>query len=304
MGKLIEEEEDEADNDFYKQSFWEEAEEDDEYDMAADADAEDGADSFDSDFGDSTESDDDEDDEKAEKAANRREKVARKKSVYVDPKAKAKEGGEGGAAPKPKASKKRKASELGEGGVSSQNIQRGSLRASTQDATSLAAEKRRQATERSELRAARQLANAGKKGVELRRLTQEDILLEAKQTEIINRASLEKMMRLEEEKRKVIVRDRSHSGPRVVSRTYREGDSVRNSLTFNTDIPETIDAVAPSYPVPARCTVTNLPAKYFDPLTGCPYATLEAFRMLRGKTGRRNPFTAPGEGAAGSAQAM
>ena len=36
-----------------------------------------------------------------------------------------------------------------------------------------------------------------------------------------------------------------------------------------------------------KCAVTGAPAKFFDPVTQAPYATLEAFRTLRGRTGGR-----------------
>lgn len=35
------------------------------------------------------------------------------------------------------------------------------------------------------------------------------------------------------------------------------------------------------YPGRAVCTVTGLPAKYKDPLTGLPYATIDAFKYIR-----------------------
>ena len=61
-----------------------------------------------------------------------------------------------------------------------------------------------------------------------------------------------------------------------------------NTVTFvDTPIPAAIDGIAPPYPVPQRCAVSAAPAKYLDPQTGSAYATLEAFRMLRGRTGRR-----------------
>jgi hypothetical protein len=34
---------------------------------------------------------------------------------------------------------------------------------------------------------------------------------------------------------------------------------------------------------PAVCVITNQPAKYFDPLTQCPYATIDAFKQLRAR---------------------
>jgi hypothetical protein len=60
---------------------------------------------------------------------------------------------------------------------------------------------------------------------------------------------------------------------------------------------------AQPYPAPQRCAVTSAPAKYIDPHTGCAYATLEAFRTLRGRTGRRqHSFSgAPATPAGGAA---
>jgi len=137
MASLIAQEEDEreddADKEFYEQDFWADAEEDAEYAMEAD---DEGADSFDSDFGDSSESDGD-DGEEEEKAARKAAKP-KKRSVYVDPKARADkqaagEGGAGGgAAPRPR---KRPRSELA--GLDP-IVARGSLRASTKDATAQA----------------------------------------------------------------------------------------------------------------------------------------------------------------------
>lgn len=283
MASLIAQEEDEreddADKEFYEQDFWADAEEDAEYAMEAD---DEGADSFDSDFGDSSESDGD-DGEEEEKAARKAAKP-KKRSVYVDPKARADkqaagEGGAGGgAAPRPR---KRPRSELA--GLDP-IVARGSLRASTKDATAQAQEKRRQAIELAERRKGEGRGQAGRRGVELVRLTQEEILAEAAQTEIINRASLEQMLRVEEEKRKVVVRDRRTSGPRVVTKSTREGDSVRTYVTFTDGpLPPAIDDVAPDYPPQVKCAVTGQPARYFDPASRSPYATLEAFRTLRGE---------------------
>lgn len=214
MAKLIAEEvdeEEEGDAEFYQQEFWAEDAEDEDF-GGADADDEDAADSFDSDFGDSTESSSDDDEEKPAK----REKAVRKKSVYQDPKAKAKpaEGGEGAgssSAPRPKKSHKRARSEvemLGGDGPT-----RGSMRASTKSATEAAAAHRKQVADAAKARAER--AGGKKPGVEMRRLTQEEILEEAKHTEIINRASLEKMLRVEEEKRKARAPARPRFPPRA-----------------------------------------------------------------------------------------
>ena len=124
MAKLMaegeEEQEDQADKEFYDQGFWADAEGDAEY---ADADDEQAADSFDSDFGESTESDEDEEDAEKAVRTEQRQQIARKKGAYVDPKAKR----GAPAVARPKSSKKRSSSV-----AFSQSIQRGSLRASTQ----------------------------------------------------------------------------------------------------------------------------------------------------------------------------
>lgn len=286
MGNLLEEEE-AGDKDFYSQAFWDDENEDGEYDV--DADAEDGADSFDSDFGDSTDSSEEDD---GEETSKRREPApaARKKSVYVDPKLKAARPAASSSAQS--SQRKRARSEAEVLSLQQQAPTRGSMRASTKDATALAVEKRRVSAEMSAVRAARHAELAKSKGVELRRLTQEDILAEAKQTEMLNRASLEMMLRVEEEKRKTVVRDRHHMGPRMKIKSTRDGNRVENTITFiECAIPPLINASAPQPHVADRCAVTGQPAKYLDPATHCPYATLEAFRMLRGKTGRRHSFS-------------
>ena len=108
--------------------------------------------------------------------------------------------------------------------------------------------------------------------------------MQAAQTEIINRASLEQMLRVGEGRRKVVVRDRRTSGPRVVTKSTREGDSVRTYVTFTDGpLPPAIDDVAPDYPPQVKCAVTGQPARYFGPASRSPYATLEAFRTLRGE---------------------
>lgn len=45
--------------------------------------------------------------------------------------------------------------------------------------------------------------------------------------------------------------------------------------------PELERQVAPEPPPPARCAVTGALARYRDPVSGAPYADLQAFRLLR-----------------------
>ena len=297
MARLLQEEEDEqeeaADKDFYQQDFWADAEEDGDFEYAGDAEGSDRGDSFDSDFGDSTESEDDDDDDDDEKAAKK--SAPKKKSVYKDPKLAHKKGSAaaaaaaaaaGSALPASRPSHKRKPRPE----LDLAPIER-SKRKATEEASQVALDRRKALAEEAKARAAKSAAARSRGNVELRRLTQEEILAEAMQTEIINRASLERMLRIEEEKRRVTVRERKTDGPRVKYHSKRAGDSVINTVTFvDTPVPKAIDGIAPPYPPPQRCAVTSAPAKYIDPQTGTPYATLEAFRMLRGRTGRRHSF--------------
>ncbi len=272
------EDENKDDHDFYTQHFWAEDEHDQEYD----AEDEDANDSFDSDFGDSTESDDDEDENDD---ADERARPSRKRSVYVDPKKRATDG----ANKKPRAA--RAVADASDIVLPPLQVHRGSLRGSTQAASKQAEELRRKESERLRQRAQARVGFA--KGVELRRLTQEEILAEASQTEIINRASLEKMLRVEEEKRKVIVRDRASAGPRVRMLSSRVGDSVTTTLTFSEcNLPAELQQLAPPPPASAVCAVTGKRARYRDPLTGAAYATVEAFRHLRGERRVRPPAVA------------
>ena len=277
------EEADEGDNDFYQQAFWAEAAEDVDYD-AEQEDDEQAHDSFDSDFGDSTESDDDDDDDDGEKKAAREPK--RKSSAYKDPKAKKPRAPPGkAAAPSHKRKPRAPASNMPQANFPSSRTARASTKSGSE-----AAEARAKALDEAAKARALRRKSSSKGAVEMHRLTQDEILAEARQTEIINRASLAKMLAQEEEKRKVVVRERNTSGPRIKWRSRREGDSVLQTVTF-TDceppVPDAINATAPRPQPPAKCAVTGAPAKFFDPVTQAPYATLEAFRTLRGRTGGR-----------------
>ena len=163
-----------------------------------------------------------------------------------------------------------------------------SRRGSTLASSTEAIEKQKSLDAAAKARAEKLAASGGRKGVQLVRLTQEEILAEAAQTEIINKASLERMLRMEEEARRVTKTQRKLDGPRIRYHSHREGDKVFTTVSFiETPVPKSIDGIAPPYPVPARCAVTAAPAKYLDPQTKAPYATLDAFKVLRGRTGRR-----------------
>ncbi|CAI5472587.1 unnamed protein product [Closterium sp. Yama58-4] len=136
--------------------------------------------------------------------------------------------------------------------------------------------------ERQMLRAAREGApKAVRKRKEgERRWTQEEMLLEAAQTEILNREALAVMLAREEEvKRKAVVEKAIFGGPQI---RFHSKDG-KNVLEFTkvAAVPPEINAKAPPYPAKLTCVITGLPAKYRDPLTGQPYATIEAFKVIR-----------------------
>ncbi|CAN1767932.1 SWR1 complex subunit 2 [Linum perenne] len=118
-----------------------------------------------------------------------------------------------------------------------------------------------------------------KKEGEEKKMSQEEMLLEAAQTEIMNLRNLERVLAREEEvKKRAAVSKAVYSGPQIRfsskdGRTYLEfkGLSFHSQLS-TTPIP---------YPEKACCVVTGLPAKYRDPKTGKPYATIEAFKIIR-----------------------
>ncbi|KAM1578200.1 SWR1 complex subunit 2-like isoform X2 [Malus sylvestris] len=119
-----------------------------------------------------------------------------------------------------------------------------------------------------------------KKEGEEKRMTQEEMLLEAAQTEIMNLRNLERVLAREEEvKKRAIVHKAVYTGPQV---RYFSKDGCSylefsKGLSFQSEI-----STSPvPYPEKAVCAVTGLPAKYRDPKTGLPYATKEAFNIIR-----------------------
>ena len=162
-------------------------------------------------------------------------------------------------------------------------------------------------------------------------MTQQQMLEEAKWTELENKASLEMFTRLEEEKKQVKEKKRVLKGPFIrfhsvtmplISELEPSHDRTtaaepaansvpehphptpseqqqqqqqqdqeqqhycRNFLVF-TDTLSYPSAYFPADrpPKPKRsvCHVTGLPAKYIDPITGTPYATPQAFKIIRSR---------------------
>eukprot|EP01018_Ginkgo_biloba_P038064 Gb_36856 [translate_table: standard] len=100
-----------------------------------------------------------------------------------------------------------------------------------------------------------------KKEGEERRMTQEEMLLEAAQTEIMNLRNLERMLAREEEvKKRAIVHKAVYSGPLI--RFYsRDG---KNTLEFTkgSTFPSEVFSKSGTYPERRLCIVTGQPAKY------------------------------------------
>lgn len=145
------------------------------------------------------------------------------------------------------------------------------------------------------------------------RLTQEQLLAEAKRTEIENLASLEAYTRLEAQRKTYKVKQHSIAGPAVRFHsltmpclTNEAATSNQNSIDNNTNkdnsnkvakysrnfivftdsssIPSSFfssGSVAPPKPKQLYCKVTGLPARYIDPLTKFPYSSAQAFRVIR-----------------------
>ncbi|CAN4106913.1 unnamed protein product [Withania somnifera] len=111
------------------------------------------------------------------------------------------------------------------------------------------------------------------------KMTQEEMLLEAAQTEVMNLRNLERVLAREEEvKKKAIVHKAVYNGPQIryISTKGSSYLEFLNGASFNSQISTT----CPPYPQKAVCVVTGLPARYRDPKTGLPYATKEAFKII------------------------
>ena len=124
----------------------------------------------------------------------------------------------------------------------------------------------------------------GRAKVEHREWTQEELLEEAKETEYWNTIDLQRLLTLEAEmKKKVPTGKTKYEGPSIL---YKSSAKVNSGtpvieLLRGAETPEPLRQPKPTPHVPSVCAITGLPAKYKDPLTGQPYATIEAFKELR-----------------------
>lgn len=119
-----------------------------------------------------------------------------------------------------------------------------------------------------------------KKEGEEKKMTQEEMLLEAAQTEIMNLRNLERVLAREEEvKKRAIVHKAVYSGPQI--RYFSKDGSSYLEFSKGLSFQSEISTTSIPYPEKAVCAVTGLPARYRDPKTGLPYATKEAFKIIR-----------------------
>jgi vacuolar protein sorting-associated protein 72 len=118
-------------------------------------------------------------------------------------------------------------------------------------------------------------------------------LAEAKSTEKFNLASLEHLTRMEEERKKLPTTKKVIHGP-MIRFVSKDGANVVTWTDTNT-FPDYINGKAPPCmrfcgncgnvldPRKAVCVVTGLPAKYLDPTTSTPFATIQAFKNIKEK---------------------
>eukprot|EP00177_Eucheuma_denticulatum_P005967 GFKZ01010881.1.p1 GENE.GFKZ01010881.1~~GFKZ01010881.1.p1 ORF type:complete len:242 (-),score=70.21 GFKZ01010881.1:1262-1987(-) len=199
---------------------------DDSDDQSFDADrlSDDGEDIVDSDFDEPEEAPTDEAGQ-AEKAARQAERKRKRPGKYVDPAIKGRRA-QGSARPVQRRSKS--------ADVEPAAIHRSSLRRSTKLASVRAAEERERRMADEEERRKRKMMKAAEKP-QVKILTQEELLEEAKETEVKNRESLKELLRLEEEKKRLpvvkkkeggdVMSVRSAGGKQTVSFTRKEVDA-------------------------------------------------------------------------------
>ncbi|DBA91575.1 TPA: hypothetical protein ACH3X1_003189 [Trebouxia sp. C0004] len=120
--------------------------------------------------------------------------------------------------------------------------------------------------------------------VELRPLTQDELLAEAARTELDNLRDLEQMVALEEATRKKAMYKRSkYSGPmiRFHSKRIEEVALTMVEVVNMPPPPHMLPMKAPKPPAQLRCAITGKAARYRDPVSGYGYADLGAYKELK-----------------------
>ncbi|KAJ4807820.1 Vacuolar protein sorting protein 72 [Rhynchospora pubera] len=285
MTKLLDEEL-EHDEVFWNQDALKEEEHDDNYEEEAEA-----PDVYDSDF----DEDEPDPDEEAETVVEERLPV-KKRLIFPGKQMRKIQANKSKSKSKSKVTKKKDLSELekeeetSKADKSSNEVAKGGKPDSTEEQeaektirkstrTSVIVRQAEREAIRAELQAAMKPIKRKKQGEE-KRMTQEEMLLEAAETEIMNLGNLERVLAREEEvKKKAVIHKAKYDGPQVRF-SSRDGISYlefSKGASFGSEL----NTKSASYPVKSICVVTGLPAKYKDPKTGLPYATLEAFKIIR-----------------------
>ena len=116
----------------------------------------------------------------------------------------------------------------------------------------------------------------------------EEFLKEVVEVELTNLTSFNELEAFEEESKKRALQSKSKKkGAHVILRSRRVGETERTVLeiSHSKQLPEWLKRkVKPEPAGTQKCVITGLPAKYRDPLTKLPYATIEAFREIRHRT--------------------
>ncbi|KAL6777643.1 hypothetical protein ACKKBG_A15060 [Auxenochlorella protothecoides x Auxenochlorella symbiontica] len=156
--------------------------------------------------------------------------------------------------------------------------ERRGVRASTRARVEDGEAERRRANDQARVR------RPARAGTGPRALTQAELLAEAARTEIENLRSLAALEAAAAEVRAAAdVQRTRYVGPMLRWASRRVGDTEQTTLEVrNMALPPELERqVAPEPPPPARCAVTGALARYRDPVSGAPYADLQAFRLLR-----------------------
>lgn len=113
----------------------------------------------------------------------------------------------------------------------------------------------------------------------------EVFLKEVAETEALNLASLNELQAYEAESKRQALQTRAKNRMESVTlRSKRVGDEERTflELAHLKKIPNWLKPKhKPSEIARQKCVITGLPAKYRDPVTQFPYATIEAFQEIR-----------------------
>eukprot|EP00026_Physarum_polycephalum_P009124 Phypoly_transcript_09236.p1 GENE.Phypoly_transcript_09236~~Phypoly_transcript_09236.p1 ORF type:complete len:369 (+),score=113.18 Phypoly_transcript_09236:131-1237(+) len=131
--------------------------------------------------------------------------------------------------------------------------------------------------EREETEKKRSQRSRKRSPVVVRRITQEELLEEAKMTEIYNTESLKYILSMEEEKKKI------KEAPTIVGPAIKYYSKDGKTCVCFDELPDVLASAPPTPPSREICPITGLPAKYKDPKTGICYANLDAFKTLRTK---------------------